>query len=131
MGKGIALQFREAFPHNYKKYQDACKKKLLQPGILLAVWDNNLQSGQKLIINFPTKVHWRNPSQYEYIEKGLDALRDLLLEKPIKSIAIPALGSGNGGLDWQRVKPLIETKLTDLDVDIQVYEPTADIKVIL
>ncbi len=57
MGKGIALQFREAFPHNYKKYLEACKKKELQPGVLLAVWDNNLQSGQKLIINFPTKVH--------------------------------------------------------------------------
>ena len=131
MGKGIALQFREAFPHNYKKYLDACKKKELQPGVLLSVWDNNLQSGQKLIINFPTKVHWRNPSKYEYIEKGLDALRDLLLKKPIKSIAIPPLGSGNGGLDWQKVKPLIETKLKDLDVDIQVYEPTADIKEIL
>lgn len=68
------------------------------------------------------------PSKYEYIEKGLDALRNLLLEKSIKSIAIPALGSGNGGLDWQKVKPLIEAKLKDLEVDIQVYEPTADIR---
>ena len=67
MGKGIALQFKEAFPNNTKKYIEACKNKELFPGKLLAIWDANLQLGEKLIINFPTKVHWRQPSKYEYI----------------------------------------------------------------
>ena len=65
MGKGIALQFKEAFPHNNKEYTAACKAKLLEPGKLLAVWDSNLLLGRKLIINFPTKTHWRFPSKYE------------------------------------------------------------------
>lgn len=97
MGKGIALQFKEAFPNNNKAYVEACKRKELEPGKLLAVWDENLQLGKKLIINFPTKVHWRYPSKYEYIQKGLVALRELLQMKKITSVAIPPLGSGNGG----------------------------------
>ena len=84
MGKGIALQFKEAFPNNNKVYMDACKKKELVPGKLLAGWDENLQLGRKLIINFPTKVHWRYPSKYEYIEKGLVALRELLQKEKVK-----------------------------------------------
>lgn len=131
MGKGIALQFKEAFPRNFKVYQDACKKQELTPGVLLPVWDSNLQNGKKLIINFPTKIHWRQPSRYEYIEKGLLTLRELLIDKNIKSIAIPPLGSGNGGLDWKQVKSLIESQLQDLDVEIQVYEPSEVIKTIL
>ena len=91
MGKGIALQFKEAFRKNNKVYIDACKRNELAPGKLIAVWDENLQSGKKLIINFPTKVHWRQPSKYEYIEKGLDTLRILIQEENIPSIAIPPL----------------------------------------
>jgi O-acetyl-ADP-ribose deacetylase (regulator of RNase III) len=131
MGKGIALQFKENFPNNYKAYLDACKKKELEPGKLLPVWDENLRTGKKLIINFPTKIHWRSPSQYEYIEKGLDAMKKLLVEQKVKSIAIPPLGCGNGGLDWNRVRPLIEDKLQDLKLDIFVYEPNEAIKEIL
>src|SRR5690606_30643134 len=112
MGKGIALQFKEAFPNNNKVYVETCKKNELMPGKLLAVWDENLQYGKKLIINFPTKVHWRNPSQYEYIEKGLVALRKYLQKEKVKSIAIPPLGCGNGGLDWGKVKPMIEKALS-------------------
>lgn len=131
MGKGIALQFKEAFPSNNKAYIYACKNKTLGIGKLLAVWDENLQLGRKLIINFPTKEHWRYPSKYEYIEKGLIALRELLEKEKIKSIAIPPLGSGNGGLDWGKVKPMIEQALKDLDTEIMIYEPNAAIKAIL
>jgi O-acetyl-ADP-ribose deacetylase (regulator of RNase III) len=131
MGKGIALQFKEAFPSNNKAYIDACKRKELEPGKILTVWDENLQLGKKLIINFPTKVHWRNPSKYEYIEKGLIALRELLQKEKIKSVAIPPLGSGNGGLDWNRVKPMIEEALSGLNTEIMIYEPNAAIKAIL
>lgn len=131
MGKGIALQFKEAFPNNNKAYIDACKNKKLEPGKLLAVWDENLQLGRKLIINFPTKIHWRNPSKYEYIEKGLITLRELLQKKNLKSVAIPPLGSGNGGLDWNKVKPMIEQALSGLNTEIMIYEPNAAIKAIL
>ena len=131
MGKGIALQFKEAFPFNNKEYVRACKNKELSPGKLLAVWDSNLLYGKKLIINFPTKIHWRNPSKYEYIEKGLHALAELIKNENIKSIAIPPLGAGNGGLDWAKVKPMITDVLRDLSIDVQVYEPNAAIKEIL
>jgi O-acetyl-ADP-ribose deacetylase (regulator of RNase III) len=131
MGKGIALQFKEAFPSNNKAYIDACKRKELQPGKLLAVWDENLQLGKKLIINFPTKEHWRYPSKYEFIEKGLVVLRELLQKENIKSVAIPPLGSGNGGLDWSKVRPMIENALGGLNTEIMIYEPNAAIKAIL
>jgi O-acetyl-ADP-ribose deacetylase (regulator of RNase III) len=131
MGKGIALQFKEAFPSNNKVYVDACKKKELQPGKLLAVWDENLQLGKKFIINFPTKEHWRYPSKYEFIEKGLVALRELLQKENIRSVAIPPLGSGNGGLDWSKVRPMIENALYGLNTEIMIYEPNAAIKAIL
>jgi O-acetyl-ADP-ribose deacetylase (regulator of RNase III) len=131
MGKGIALQFKEAFPSNNKAYIDACKKKDLLPGKLLAVWDENLHLGKKLIINFPTKVHWRQPSKYEYIEIGLVALRELLQKEKVKSIAIPPLGCGNGGLDWDKVKPMIENALNGIDTEVFIFEPNATIKAIL
>lgn len=131
MGKGIALQFKETFPHNNKLYIDACKSKQLEPGKLLAVWDSNLLLGRKLIINFPTKTHWRYPSKYEYIEKGLVALVDLIKSKNIQSIALPPLGCGNGGLAWPRVKDMIIKYLGSLPVDITIYEPNATIKELL
>lgn len=131
MGKGIALQFKEYFPHNYKAYLVACKNKELEPGKLLAVWDEHLHTGKKLIINFPTKVHWRSPSRYEYIEKGLDALKPLLSDNEMQRVAIPPLGCGNGGLDWVKVRPMIENKLKDLDLEILIYEPYEAIKEVL
>lgn len=131
MGKGIALQFKEAFPYNNKVYIETCKRKELEPGKLLSVWDENLLYGKKLIVNFPTKTHWRQPSKYEYIEEGLTALREEIKNKKIKSIAIPPLGAGNGGLDWTVVKPMILEALKDLPVDIQIFEPNAAIKDLL
>lgn len=124
MGKGIALQFREAFPENYRIYRNICKEKKLHVGEMLVVKDQNLSSGSKLIINFPTKTHWRLPSEYSYIEQGLVALRAEITNRGIKSIAIPPLGSHNGGLDWWRVKQMIEQTLSDLDCDIYLYEPS-------
>jgi len=131
MGKGIALQFKDAFRHNSKVYIDTCKNKRLEPGKLLSVWDENMLYGKKLIINFPTKTHWRHPSKYEYIQKGLAALREEIINRDIKSIAIPPLGAGNGGLDWTIVKPMIVEALGDLPVDVQIFEPNAAIKQIL
>ena len=131
MGKGIALQFKEAFPANYKVYAKACKNKELKPGELLAVHDTNLIYGDKYIINFPTKTHWRQPSKYEYIESGLKALQELIKKENIRSIAIPPLGCGNGGLDWGIVKPMMEKYLNSLEAEIFIYEPNARIKTIL
>jgi O-acetyl-ADP-ribose deacetylase (regulator of RNase III)/uncharacterized protein YwgA len=131
MGKGIALQFKEAFPHNNRKYIEACKKNELVPGRLLAIWEENLHLGKKLIVNFPTKVHWRYPSKYEYIERGLAALKELLQKEKIKSIAVPPLGCGNGGLEWSKVKPMIISSLAELDLEVIIYEPNEAIKEIL
>lgn len=124
MGKGIALQFREAFHENYRIYRNACRNKKLHIGELLIVEDTNLMLGHKLIINFPTKTHWKFPSEYSYISQGLEALRREIINRKIRSIAIPPLGSHNGGLDWQRVKHMIETSLSDLNCDILLYEPS-------
>lgn len=124
MGKGIALQFREAFPENYRVYRNACLKKRLQVGQMLVVEDTNLTSGHKIVINFPTKTHWRLPSEYSYIEQGLQALRIVIKQRSISSIAIPPLGSHNGGLDWRRVKQMVECALADLDCEIYLYEPS-------
>ena len=131
MGKGIALQFKEAFPVNNKIYITACKASQLQPGKLLAVKDHNALLGEKLIINFPTKKHWRHPSKYHYIEDGLQALVVLIQEQQIKSIAIPPLGCGNGGLDWVIVKQMIQKYLSPLPILVYVYEPNAAVKKLL
>lgn len=131
MGKGIALQFKEAFPHNFKVYQKACKKNTLKIGELLVVEDKTFH-GKRVIINFPTKQHWRQKSKIEYIEAGLQALVQVIKEHHIKSIAVPPLGCGYGGLKWVDVKLLIERYLGDLDgVEVHVYEPNEAIKRVL
>ena len=131
MGKGIALQFKNAFPLNFKIYQEACKNESLKVGNLLLVEDTGLISGKKTIINFPTKTTWRKPSEYQYINDGLDELIRVIDEKNIKSVAIPPLGSGNGGLDWNIVKKMIEEKLSHLTADILIYEPNKQIQEVL
>ena len=97
MGKGIALQFKERFPMNFKIYKAACKKGEMLVGKMLVVKENTL-NGEKLIINFPTKTEWFKKSEYSYIEDGLKDLAKVIEENKIKSIAIPPLGCGNGGL---------------------------------
>jgi len=123
MGKGIALQFKNAFPYNFNVYTTACKKHQLHIGQLLIVNDHNLLIGEKIIINFPTKTHWRLLSEYAYIEKGLKSLRNYILGHPSISIAMPALGCGNGGLDWAKVRIMIANQLGDLPNRIIVCEP--------
>ena len=123
MGKGVALQFKNEFTHNYKVYRNACQARQLQIGGLLPVKDRSLLLGEHLIINFPTKTHWRLPSEYTYIEQGLIALATLITEKKVQHIAIPALGCGNGGLDWPIVKEMICRHLGLIDAKIEVYQP--------
>ena len=126
MGKGIALQFKEQYPENYNIYRKVCKEGQLKVGELLITHCTRLGE-EKIIINLPTKTTWRKLSEYSYIEWGLAALRAKIQEMGIRSIAIPPLGSHNGGLDWARVKTMIIDALGDLDCDIRLYEPSAAI----
>ncbi len=127
MGKGIALQFKKAFPENYRQYKEACKTGEIGIGKLYVTRDSNLHAGEKMIINFPTKKHWKNPSQYGYIQAGLEDLVRIIRENGIKSIAIPPLGSGNGGLQWSKVKQLIIDALISEEIDVMVHEPIREI----
>ncbi len=123
MGRGIALQFKDAYPENFKAYEIACKNKEVQPGRML-VFDIGQLTNPRYIINFPTKRHWREKSRMEDIDAGLKALVDTIQQYNIHSIAIPPLGSGLGGLDWTDVKPRIKAILQPLsDVHVFIYEP--------
>ncbi len=127
MGKGIALQFKQAYPENFKHYQQVCKAGALRPGIVL-VHDRgglDLKPGEpRYIINFPTKQHWRGKSRLAFIEEGLIDLIKEVQERHIQSIAIPPLGCGNGGLDWNAVRPMIEAAFAQVpDVRAVLYEP--------
>lgn len=124
MGKGLALQFKELFPENYSIYRSACKQGNFRIGEMLITETVLCDGKKKIIVNFPTKADWRKPSEYCYIESGLDALKDEIVNRKIKSIAIPPLGSKNGGLDWNIVKSMIVSKLQDLDCNIIIYEPS-------
>ena len=131
MGKGIALQFKNMFPNNFKVYVQACKANELQIGKLLVTEEETLLKGKKIIVNFPTKTHWRLPSEYTYIESGLVELVKLIKEREIESIAIPPLGSGNGGLDWNKVKLILEEHLRTLECEIYIYEPNKAIQEVI
>lgn len=131
MGKGIALQFKNQFPENYKIYAKACKNNEFHIGKLLVTEEQSLFGGSKTIINFPTKTDWRKPSEYSYIEKGMIELVNVIKSKNIKSIALPPLGAGQGGLDWNKVRRMMEYYLKDLDMEISIYQPNAAIEEIL
>ncbi|HEY1528533.1 MAG TPA: macro domain-containing protein [Candidatus Angelobacter sp.] len=123
MGRGIALQFKDAYPDNFKFYAAACQRNEVQPGRML-VFETGRLSPPRYIINFPTKRHWRGKSRIEDIQTGLKALVEEVRDRGIRSIAIPPLGSGLGGLDWATVRPYIEDTATKLgDVRMVVYEP--------
>lgn len=131
MGKGIALQFKENYSENYKLYHRACKAKEVVTGKMFVTTTNKL-SGSQYIINFPTKTDWRKPSEYSYIEEGLKDLVRVVSELKINSIAIPPLGCGNGGLNWERVKSMMESALAQLpDVEILVFQPDDNVKQLL
>jgi len=126
MGRGIALQFKNAFPENFKTYAAACDRNEVQPGRML-VFETDRLTNPKYIINFPTKRHWRGKSRIEDIDAGLVALVNEIRSRNIHSIAIPPLGSGLGGLDWSTVRPRIENSLRSLnDVRIVIFEPSTD-----
>ncbi|MDA8226267.1 MAG: macro domain-containing protein [Desulfitobacterium hafniense] len=123
MGKGIALQFKQAFPQNFQQYEKACKAEHVQPGKMFVVETNSFIN-PKFIINFPTKRHWKGKSKIEDIDSGLNALVEVVKRLDIKSIAIPPLGCGNGGLDWKLVRPRIEAAFKELhSIRVFVYEP--------
>lgn len=123
MGKGIALQFKQAFPNNYREYHNACKRGDVQPGKMF-VAEEQVETGTKIIINFPTKRHWREKSRLEDIESGLLNLVKVIQEYKITSIAIPPLGCGLGGLKWETVKPLIECAFSELpEIEVFIFEP--------
>jgi len=131
MGKGIALQFKKAYPENYRIYTKACKEKSISIGKLLVTDEQTLIGGKKIIINFPTKTDWRKPSEYSYIEKGLNSLVQIIQTRKIKSIAVPPLGAGNGGLEWSRVKSMIEKHLSAVDCQVMVYQPNYVVQEVL
>lgn len=123
MGKGIALQFKERFPENYVAYRKACKEDQVQIGSMFVTKVEQIQ-GPKWIINFPTKKHWKGKSKIEFIEKGLEDLINVIIEKDIKSVAMPPLGAGNGGLEWETVKEVIFKKLENKKVTVELFEPS-------
>jgi O-acetyl-ADP-ribose deacetylase (regulator of RNase III) len=125
MGKGIALMFREAFPKNTREYELACKRGDVHVGKMFVTATDDTR-GPKWIINFPTKKHWRNPSKIEWIRDGLLDLANVIQKLKIKSVAVPPLGCGNGGLDWGDVRQLIVATLGSLQsVDVLVFQPTS------
>lgn len=123
MGKGIAEAFKKEYPDNYKRYKKAVENGEVQIGKLLV--NHEYQTRKRIIINFPTKKHWRQPSRMEYIEAGLKSLVEIIQNEKISSVAIPPLGCGNGKLNWDQVKPLLESYLEPIarDRDIIIYEP--------
>ncbi len=123
MGRGIALQFKKAWPENFKAYKLACDAGEVEIG-KLNVFATGQLANPRFVVNFPTKRHWRGASRMEDIESGLVALKQWIQESQVKSIAIPPLGAGLGGLDWSKVKAKIEKALSPLEsVDIHIYEP--------
>ena len=123
MGRGIALQFKNAFPDNFKAYAEACKRQEVQPGRMF-VFDTGRLTHPRYIVNFPTKRHWRGKSRMADIEAGLMALQEVIRERNIRSLAVPPLGTGLGGLDWNAVRLRIEEALGDFDdVRIVIFQP--------
>ncbi len=123
MGRGIALQFKKAWPENFRAYAAACKREEVQPGRMF-VFETGRLTPPRYIINFPTKRHWRGKSRIEDIEAGLAALAEIVRERGISSIALPPLGSGLGGLKWNSVRGRIVSALGNLPgVQVRVYEP--------
>jgi O-acetyl-ADP-ribose deacetylase (regulator of RNase III) len=122
MGKGIAQAFKESEPGMFDAYRKICDSRLLEPGKLW-IW----QGLEHWVLNFPTKVHWRSPSKLEWIEAGLDKFVQQYEAKGIREISFPRLGCGNGGLDWEDVRPLMEHYLSDLSIPVFVHDFAKDV----
>lgn len=124
MGKGIALQFKRAYPAAYQQYRDACQRNAVAVGTMHVVDLGGMGGGPRWIVNFPTKRHWKSKSKIEDIKAGLAALRDTIDDLGIRSIAVPPLGCGNGGLEWAAVEPLIHSELGSIEgVRVEVFAP--------
>lgn len=122
MGKGLALGFKRAFPGNYLAYREACGRGEVVLGSMFV--HRTAAMAPRLIINFPTKGHWRYPSRLGDIRAGLVSLVDVIVQERVRSIAVPPLGCGNGGLDWGEVRPLVVSALSAVsDLDVQLFEP--------
>lgn len=123
MGKGIALQFKRAYPENFTAYSQACEAGNFDVGQIL-VFETGWMANPKYILNFPTRRHWRAKSKIDDIRIGLERLRSIIGELQLRSIAVPPLGCGNGGLEWSLVEPLINEYLGDLPhTDVYVFPP--------
>ena len=123
MGRGLALQFKKAWPENFKAHAAACRLGEVRPGRMF-VFETGLHGNPRYIVNFPTKRHWREKSRIEDIEAGLVGLAAEIRARRIRSIAVPALGAGLGGLAWNEVRGRIEKALRQLsEVKIVVFEP--------
>ncbi|GAA2666437.1 MULTISPECIES: macro domain-containing protein [Actinosynnema] len=124
MGRGLALQFKRRYPESFESYARACEDGVVELGRMHVV-ERNAVTGPKYVVNFPTKGHWRSRSKLSDVETGLDDLVRVIEERSIKSIAIPPLGAGNGGLPWSDVEPLIRAKLAALpEVTVLLFTPS-------
>lgn len=118
-GKGLALAFRQRFPDNHRAYVEACRSKRLKIGTVLSVVFED--SPLRYIVNFPTKLHWKDPSQYGYIHQSLQALAQWLKQEAIASVAMPRIGCGLGGLDWRVIEQVIRSQLNDVETLVELY----------
>ena len=119
MGKGIALVFKLRYPVMFEQYQEYCKQKLIAVGKL---WIYKGESSDPWVLNFPTKTHWKLPSEYKYIEEGLQKFVDTYKAKGITSIAFPLLGANNGGLDKDKVMEIMHNYLSKCDIPVEIYQ---------
>ncbi|MBN8975941.1 MAG: macro domain-containing protein [Rhizobiales bacterium] len=129
MGKGVALEFKRRWPENFSAYKRLCNSQRLRPGKVYVHQNTEMfhDDGRKFLVNFPTKDHWRSKSRMEFIESGLDDLVEQIQRLRIRSVVLPPLGCGNGGLDWSEVRDLITFKLSQIaDVDFVVFAPVND-----
>jgi O-acetyl-ADP-ribose deacetylase (regulator of RNase III) len=120
MGKGLALEFRKKFPAMFQRYKYYCETGHIQPGKLY-LWKPSEGDGQ-WVLNFPTKLHWRDPSKLEWVAAGLDKFLATYEDRGVTSVAWPQLGCRNGGLDWDtQVRPLMEEKLSNLPIPVEIW----------
>lgn len=123
MGKGLALAFKHRYPENFLAYEAACRKREVRVGRMF-VTERMDMFGPRWLVNFPTKRDWRHGSQIEWIRDGLSDLKAFLVRNEVRSIAVPPLGCGNGGLDWRVVRPMTVEALGDLpDCTVSIFEP--------
>lgn len=123
MGKGLALQFKKAYPANFELYQTKCNSGEVATGRML-IFETGAAQNPRYIINFPTKQHWRAQSQIEFIDSGLVSLVESVTELKIRSLAIPGLGCGLGGLNWNEVRPRIESAFLETpNIEVLIFEP--------